>query len=157
MTATSQEFRQDVADAVLRLPVAAAFGLTFMQLAAGRAEARLAWRPEHSHAPGVFQANPIAALADFTGVAAGVTLLPPGSAAATVDYTVKFLTEARGDHLTARARVLRTGTTLTVAAVDVSVLHDESATLCATALVTMRNIANGARTADADQLSSASS
>jgi uncharacterized protein (TIGR00369 family) len=147
MTTSDQGFRQDIADAVLSLPVAAAFGLTFTELAAGRAETRLAWRPEHSHTLGAFQANPIAALADFTGVAAGVTLLPPGSAAATVDYTAKFLTEARGDHLIARAHVLRPGTTLTVATVDISVVRDGTETLCAAALVTMRNITNSGRSA----------
>jgi len=149
MTTTDRGFRQDVADAVLSLPVAAAFGLTFTELADGRAQAELAWRPEHSHTPGAFQANPIAALADFTGVAAGVTLLPPGSAAATVDYTAKFLAEARGDHLVARAHVLRPGTTLTVAAVDIFVVRDGTETLCAAALVTMRNIITRARSADA--------
>ena len=106
-TAADGDFRRDVADWVLSLPVAAAFGLTFTRLAAGQAEAHLAWRPEHSHAPGAFQASPIAALADFTGAAAGITLLPAGSAAATVDYTAKFLTEARGD----RARRPRPGAT----------------------------------------------
>jgi len=149
MTTTDRGFRQDIADAVLSLPVAAAFGLTFTKLAAGRAQAELAWRREHSHTPGAFQANPIAALADFTGVAAGITLLPPGSAAATVDYTVKFLAEARGDQLVARAHVLRPGTTLTVATVDIIVVRDGTETLCATALVTMRNIINRARSADA--------
>jgi hypothetical protein len=83
MTTNEKGFHQDIADAVLRLPVAAAFGLTFTALADGRAPAELAWRPEHSHTAGAFQANPIAALADFTGVAA------------------KFLTEARAT--TARA------------------------------------------------------
>lgn len=133
-------FRRDVADAALALPVAAAFGLTFEELADGHAVTRLAWRPELSHTPGAFQANPIAALADFTGVSAGVTLLPPGSAAATVDYTVKFLTEARGAFLVARGRVLRPGTTLTVASVDVYTHDGEASTHCATALVSMRNL-----------------
>ena len=137
---TISGFRHDVADAVLSLPVAAAFGLTFLELADGRAVTRLAWRPELSHTPGAFQANPIAALADFTGVSAGITLLPPGSAAATVDYTAKFLAEARGDHLVARGRVLRPGSTLTVAAVDVYADNGGTETLCATALVTMRNL-----------------
>jgi len=149
MTTTDPGFRQDIAELVLSLPVAAALGLIFTHLAAGRAEARLPWRPEHSHTPGAFQANPIAALADFTGVSAGVTLLPPGSAAATVDYTVKFLTEARGEQLIARAHVLRPGATLTVAAVDVHVEHDGIETLCATALVTMRNITKSAPGSDA--------
>ncbi len=149
MTTTDRGFRQDIADAVLSLPVAAAFGLTFTGLATGRAQTELAWRAEHSHTPGAFQANPVAALADFTGVAAGVTLLPPGGAAATVDYTVKFLAEARGDQLVARARVLRPGTTLTVAAVDIFVVRAGTETLCAAALVTMRNIIDSTRSAGA--------
>jgi acyl-coenzyme A thioesterase PaaI-like protein len=114
MTSTpTAAFRQDVADCVLSLPVAAAFGLSFDELTSGRAITRLRWRPEHSHAPGAFQASPIARLADFTGAAA--TLLPPGWSLGTVDYTVKFLTEARGEQLLARGRVLRPGSTLTVA------------------------------------------
>lgn len=139
MSTSQGRFRQDVADAVFSLPVAAAFGFTFTKLADGRAETRLAWRAEHSHTQGAFQASPIAALADFTGVAAGVTLLPAGSRAATVDYTAKFLAEARGSHLIARARVLRPGASLTVAAVDIYAVDDAEG-LCATALVTMKNI-----------------
>ncbi|WP_448627655.1 PaaI family thioesterase [Geodermatophilus sp. URMC 64] len=129
--------RQDVADFVLGLPVAAALGLTFEELEKGRAVSRLAWRPELSHAPGAFQANPIAALADFTGVSAGLTLFPPGTPAATADYTAKFLAEARGESLTARAHVLRAGA-LTVSAVDVFAVADGDERLCATALVTAR-------------------
>lgn len=111
-------FRHDIADAVLSLPVTAALGLTFTELANGHAVTGLAWRPEHSHTAGAFQANPIAALADFTARApeSHSCLL---AAAATVDFTVKFLTEARGSHLVARGRVLRAGTTLSVAAVNV--------------------------------------
>ncbi len=123
MTTNEKGFHQDIADAVLRLPVAAAFGLTFTALADGRAPAELAWRPEHSHTAGAFQANPIAALADFTGVAA------------------KFLTEARAT----TARALRPGTTLTVAAVDISVARNGTETLCAAILITMRDITNSAR------------
>jgi uncharacterized protein (TIGR00369 family) len=140
MTTTEGGLRRDVVEAVLRLPAAAALGFTFDELADGRAVTRLGWRPEHSHAPGVFQANPIAALADFTGVSAGVTLLPTGATAATADYTVKFLSEARGEALVARGRVVRPGATLTVAAVDVFAVAGEREELCATALVTMRNI-----------------
>jgi acyl-coenzyme A thioesterase PaaI-like protein len=69
-----------------------------------------------------------------------MSLLPPGSAAATVDYTAKFLTEARGDQLLARAHVLHPGSTLTVAAVDVYALTDDTETHCAVTLVTIRNL-----------------
>jgi uncharacterized protein (TIGR00369 family) len=132
-------FRHDVADWVLSLPVAAAFGLSFDELTDGRAITRLQWRTEHSHTPGAFQASPIATLADFTGAAAAATLLSPGSSLATVDYTAKFLTEARGEQLLARGRVLRPGFTLTVASVDVYAVKNGSETFCAAALVTVRN------------------
>jgi uncharacterized protein (TIGR00369 family) len=130
-------FRHDVADTVLALPVVAALGMRFDELEEGRAVSRLAWRRELSHRPGTFQANPMAALADFTGVSAALTLFPAGTAAATADYTVKFLAEARGDELVARARVLRSGS-LTVSAVDVLVVAGDEELLCATALVSAR-------------------
>lgn len=140
MSSTPTRFRRDVAEWVLGLPVAAAFGFTFEELADGRSVTRLPWRPEHSHVAGAFQASPVAALADFTGAGAAMTLLPADSAAATMDYTVKFLTEARGDALVARGRVLRPGRTVTVTSVDVYAASDGVETLCASALVTVRNL-----------------
>lgn len=47
MTTPDPGLRQDIANAVLSLPVAAALGLTFTKLAAGQAQTELAWRPEH--------------------------------------------------------------------------------------------------------------
>jgi acyl-coenzyme A thioesterase PaaI-like protein len=107
--APSSSFRHDVAEWVFGLPVAAASGFTFDKLADGRSVTRLTWRPRHSHTPGAFQASPIASLADFTGASAGMTLLPVGGVGGTMDYTVKFLAEARGDELVARGHVLRPG------------------------------------------------
>ena len=150
MTDAAGEFRQDIADWVVSLPVAAAFGLIFDELADGRAVTRLAWRPEHSHVPGAFQASPIAALADFTGVSAGMTLLPAGSWAATLDYTTKFLAEARGELLIARGKVLRFGATITTSSVDVFAVADGAETLCAVALVSMRNVILRTPPAEAD-------
>ena len=131
--------RGDVADWVLGMPVAAAFGFRFEHLDGGECVTRLPWRPELSHAPGAFQASPIGALADFTGAAASATLLSPGSSAATVDYTVKFVAAARGRELVARAKVVRPGRTLTVAAVDLFVMAEEGEHLCAVAFVTVRH------------------
>ena len=132
--------RHDVAEWVLGLPVAAAFGFTFAELADGRSVTRLVWHHRHSHTPGAFQASPIAALADFTGASAAMTLLPVGGVGATMDCTVKFLAEARGDELVARGHVLRPGRTVTVASVDVYAVSGLAETSCAAALVTIRNI-----------------
>jgi uncharacterized protein (TIGR00369 family) len=140
-------FRDDIAAWILAMPVAAAVGLSFVELADGHSETRLPWRREHSHAPGLFQAGPIGSLADFTGAGAGISALPRGTLAATADYTVKLLAEARGDELVARARVLRPGTTLTVVAVDVHAIHHGTENLCAVALVTVRAITRPSSTA----------
>ncbi|MEP6660281.1 MAG: PaaI family thioesterase [Acidimicrobiales bacterium] len=141
----SADFRHDVADWVLAMPVAAALGFSFVELGNGFSETRLPWRPQHSHSPGAFQAGPIGSLADFTGASAGITVLPLGALAATVDYTIKFLAEARGDELVGRGRVLRPGTTLTVIAVDIHAVTDGSERLCASAFVTIRAIASSTR------------
>jgi uncharacterized protein (TIGR00369 family) len=137
---TPPGFRHDVADWVLAMPVAAELGFSFEELGGGRSRTRLPWRPGLSHTAGVFQAGPIGSLADFTGASAGMTALRPGALAATVDYTIKYLTEARGDQLVARGRVLRTGSILTVATVDISAVANSLETVCATALITIRTI-----------------
>ena len=71
-----------------------AFGLTFDHLGRRPSADTTGLAPRALARPGAFQASPVATLADFTGAAAGMTMLPPGSAAATVDYTAKFLTDA---------------------------------------------------------------
>jgi acyl-coenzyme A thioesterase PaaI-like protein len=92
----------------------------------------------------------LGSLADFAGGCAAGTLLPPGWVNMTVDYTVKILAPAKGERIIARGRVISAGRTTTVAAADVfSVTGTEETgteetgteeTLCATALVTLRNI-----------------
>lgn len=134
----ASELRHDIADWVLAMPAAAALGFTFASLGDGRCETRLDWRPRHSHVSGAFQAGPIGCLADFTGASAAVSLLPPGTAAATVDLTVKLLAEARGEALIATGRAFSPARTLTVAAVDIDVVTTQGRSLCATALVTIR-------------------
>lgn len=132
------DFRDDIADWVLAMPAAAALGFSFASLGKGRSQTRLPWQRKHSHTPGAFQAGPIGALADFTGASAAITTLPPGSRAATIDFTVKLLAEARGDVLIATGRALQSASTLIVAAVDIDVVRSDIRSPCATALVTIR-------------------
>jgi uncharacterized protein (TIGR00369 family) len=132
------DFRQDVAEWVLGMPAATALGFSFAALGNGQCQTRLHWQRKHSHVPGAFQAGPIGSLADFTGASAAITTLPPGSLAATVDFTVKLLTEARGEVLIATGRALGPAGALIVAAVDIDVVSSGTRTRCATALVTIR-------------------
>jgi uncharacterized protein (TIGR00369 family) len=117
------------------MPLAIALGFQYDHIHDGTCTTRLTWRPEHSHAPGVFQASPIGALADFTGASAAMSTQPTRTPALALDYTLKLLAEARGDTLTAHGRVLRAGSA-TVGIVDLHALTATTRIHCATALVT---------------------
>ncbi len=132
------DFRDDIAQWVLTMPAAIVLGFSFASLGNGRCQTRLPWQLHHSHVPGAFQAGPIGSLADFTGASAAMSTLPVGSMAATVDFTVKLLTAARGEVLIATGRALQPAGTLIVAAVDIDVVSAGHRSTCATALVTIR-------------------
>ena len=129
----------DVTRVITTLPIASLLGLEVSRLAPGEAELRLAFR-EDLGIHGTFLGAIVGAAADFAGGCAAATLLPPSATNVTADYTVKLLTPARGEALIARASVLRAGRMTTVTKADVYAVRGESHSLCATALVTMRNM-----------------
>lgn len=139
-TATNPDFAHQVKHAVLSMPAAQHLGFDFGPITAGEVEIIQPYRSEHTQHDGHIQGGVLGALADFAGGSAAGTLLPPGWINLTIDYTVKILAPAKGDALRARGRVINTGRTTTVAAADVYSVTGNEETLCATALVTMRNI-----------------
>ncbi len=122
------------------MPIARYFGFDITATAPGRFEITQPYRHELSFREGVFQAGPVGTLADMAGACACATMLPEGWTCSTTDYTLKLLAPAVAEKLVARGRVLRHGGTLSVAAADVFAVHDHEETLCATALVTVRNL-----------------
>lgn len=137
--AQNPNFAADVERSVLALPAARLLGFRFARIAAGETDLELLYRDELS-SHGVFQGGIIGALADFAGGAAAGTLLAPGATNVTADFTVKLLAPAKGEKLLARGCVLNAGKVTTVSKADLYVANGGSETLCATALVTMRNI-----------------
>ncbi|MFL6648336.1 MAG: PaaI family thioesterase [Sulfurifustaceae bacterium] len=134
-------FARDVERTVQSLPAARLLGFRFAHLGPGEADLELPFRDELS-AHCVFQGGIIGALADFAGGSAAGTLLAPGSYSVTADYTIKLLAPALGEYLLAQGRVLHAGNAMTVARAEVYTLRAESRSLCATALVTMRNFSS---------------
>jgi uncharacterized protein (TIGR00369 family) len=139
-TAARVDFEEVVKNLVLSMPAARHFGFNFGRVAPGEAEIVQPYRDELTEHNGFFQAGVVGALADFAGGSAGWTLLPPGWAPMTVDYTVKLLAPARGEKIVARGRVIKPSQVMTVAAADVYALNGSDEKLCASAFVTMRNI-----------------
>jgi uncharacterized protein (TIGR00369 family) len=138
--APNPDFEQLVKAAVLSMPAAKHLGFEFGTVAPGEAEIIQPHREELTQHDGFFQGGVLGALADFAGGSAAGTLLPAGWINMTIDYTVKILGPAKGDRVIAQGRVIKASNTITVAAADLYSARGTEKSLCATALVTMRNI-----------------
>src|ERR1700676_3484528 len=121
------------------MPISKHFGFAVTGVGPGLFEITQPFRKELSFRPGIFQAGPVGTLADMAAACAGMTMLPRGWGASTVDYTIKLIAPAAGEKLVARGRLVRAGRTLSVTASDVYAVCAGNETLCATALATIRN------------------
>ena len=133
------DFAETVKRFLMGMPIAQHFGFTVTGVGPGLFEITQPFRKELSFRPGIFQAGPVGTLADMAAACAGMTMLPRGWAASTVDYTIKLIAPAAGEKLVARGRLVRAGRTLSVTASDVYAVRAGNETLCATALATIRN------------------
>lgn len=133
----------DFAEAAVRflmeMPIAKHLGFSVTGIGPGLFEITQPFREELSFRAGVFQAGPVGTLADMAAACAGMTMLPRGWAASTVDYTIKLFAPAAGEAIVARGRVVGPGRTLSVTAAEVYAVRGGKETLCAMALTTIRN------------------
>jgi uncharacterized protein (TIGR00369 family) len=138
---TSPPQTELVKAAVLAMPMAQTLGLSFRRVEPGAVEVELPVRDALCFRPGQLQATAVFAAADFAAMSAAGTLLPPGSANATIDATLKLVAPASGTCLRARGRVVSASRLLTVCAADVFAVDAQGReTLCATLLGTARNL-----------------
>ncbi|MFI1917975.1 PaaI family thioesterase [Nocardia sp. NPDC020380] len=128
---------------VLSMPAARHLGFEFGKIAPGEVEILQPHRTELTEHNGYFQGGVLGSLADFAAGSAAGTLLQPGWVNMTIDYTIKILAPAKGEQVLARGRVVKPGALITIAAADLYSLEGEAQILCATALVTMRNVKLG--------------
>ncbi len=120
----------------------ALLGARIAELELGRCVVAAPFRPELGQQHGYFHAGIISTLADAAGGCAAATLFPPNSAVLAVEFKVNFLAPAHGETLIAEAQVVRSGRTLTVCAVDVSVERAGARTSCALMQQTLIRIAS---------------
>lgn len=102
-----------------RQPVVRALDIAVTGLAPGVCEMRMPFRPDLTQQHGFQHAGIVTLLADNAGGFAAYTLMPAGAEVLAVEFKVNLMAPAKGDVMIARARVLRSGRTLTVATVDV--------------------------------------
>jgi uncharacterized protein (TIGR00369 family) len=138
--ASNPDYAIQLKSLVLAMPMANWLGIEFAKVEPGEVELDIAYREELSFVPGKMQATAIFAAADFAGVSAAGTLLPAGWINASIDCNLKIVAPADGEKLRARGRVVSHGKLLTVSAAEVFSVRNGEEVLCATALLTARNI-----------------
>lgn len=138
--ASNPDYAIQLKKMVLAMPMARWLGIEFVRLEPGEVDLDIAYREELSFVHGKMQATTIFAAADFAGVSAAGTLLPVGWINASIDCNLKIVAPADGEKLRARGRVVSHSKLLTVSAAEVFSVRSGEEILCATALLTARNI-----------------
>ncbi|MFO1321367.1 MAG: PaaI family thioesterase [Burkholderiales bacterium] len=126
--------------ALAAMPIVRTLGVRITHIGKGEVEMEMPFDERWTFRAGQWQATPMFAVADFAVVCAGATLLADGWNVSTVDCTLKIVGPALEGPLRARAKVVKAGKLLTVSSADVYSLTATGESLCATALVTARNL-----------------
>jgi acyl-coenzyme A thioesterase PaaI-like protein len=115
------------------------YAIQVVSVVPGQVTIELPYDERFSGPPGQFPASMVGTAGDVAAVSSCLSLLPRGSALATLDFTIKMTGVAKGEKLRAKGRVLQAGHTNSVGAADVYVVSAERETLCGTVLATTRN------------------
>lgn len=129
-------FEARVRESFARQSHMATLGVSIERIAPGEVDLALPYDPRFCQQNGYLHAGAIASLADSASGYAAYTLAPPDTDVLAVEFKINLLAPARGDRFVARARVLRSGRTLTVTHVDVYAIGVEPS-LVATMLSTV--------------------
>jgi len=117
--AQNPAFAEAVRKSFQRQKFLSTIGATLIRIDPGEVDIELPRSDSIEQQGGSVHAGAIAAIADSACGYAALTLMPDGSDVVSVEFKLNLLAAARGDRFVARARVLRSGRTLTVCAADV--------------------------------------
>lgn len=108
-----------LASAVAGLPFVKNHGIELVEVAKGRAVARLPFNAAFATPPDLFPAAMVGMLGDIAAITACSAAGPPGAACSTLDFTVKMTAPARGSHLEAEGTALQAGATTAIGKADI--------------------------------------
>jgi uncharacterized protein (TIGR00369 family) len=114
-----------------------AIGATLERVAPGEVDIRLPFRTDLTQQHGFLHAGAITTIVDTACGYAALTLMPPDAAVLSAEFKLNLLAPGRGEAVLARARVLKSGRTLSVVRGDVFALERGEERLVATMLATM--------------------
>ena len=112
-------------------------GARLSRVEPGLVEIDLDSRGDLTQQNGYVHAGIVTTILDSACGYAAYTLMPADSGVLSVEFKVNLLAPARGEGISARAEVKRSGRTLTVCTADAFAIDGDKETLCATMLATM--------------------
>jgi uncharacterized protein (TIGR00369 family) len=114
-----------------------AMGVTLERVAPGEVDMRLPFRADLTQQHGFLHAGAMTTVVDTACGYAALTLMPPDAAVLSAEFKVNLLAPGKGEAIVARARVLKSGRTLSVVRGDVFAVERGEERLVATMLATM--------------------
>jgi uncharacterized protein (TIGR00369 family) len=112
-------------------------GAELVSVGPGEVSIAVPFRRELTQQQGLFHGGVTTSIADSACGYSALTLMPPGSEVVTVEFKINLFAPARGERLTARGRVVRSGRTITVCQGDVFAAGADGEVHCATMVATM--------------------
>ena len=131
------QFEQRTRASFAKQGAMAYLGARLGEVAPGRVEIWLPFRPELAQQHGFFHAGIISTIADTAGGYAGFTLFPADAEVLTVEFKINLMAAADGERAIAVGEVLRSGSTLTVCRLDAFVEKQGRRVHCATGVQTL--------------------
>lgn len=115
-------------------------GARITHLTPGELEIRLPFRSDLTQQHGFLHAGVVTSALDSACGYAALTMMAEGVGVLSVEFKVNLLAPARGQELIARARVIRSGRTITVCSGEAAMLDGGTETPVASMLATMMSI-----------------
>lgn len=137
LTPADADFETRIRDSFSRQPFMATIGASLGAVGPGMAEVILPYKDGVTQQHGFFHGGVIGAIADTAGGYAAYTLFPVNSTVLTVEYKINIMAPGKGERLVAVGRVVRSGRTLTIVAIDIFAEAGGVRTHCATATQTL--------------------
>ena len=109
----------------------ALIGARMAAIACGSCEIELPFRAELTQQRGYVHGGIVGMIADTACGYAAYSLMPASASLVTVEYKINILAPGRGERLLARAEVIKSGRTLSIARGEVYAEQSGAQTLCA--------------------------
>jgi uncharacterized protein (TIGR00369 family) len=134
------DYERHVRDSFARQGMMVTLGAELGHVAPGEVVIEVAFREGLSQQKGYFHGAVVGAIGDSAGGYSALTLLPAGSEVVTIEYKVNFLRPAAGERLRAHGKVIRSGRSVTVCEIDVSVIRNGVSHQCGFMLATFMRV-----------------